>query len=84
VVLLDRPDVWCEAGRQPQFFKLLDAWFPKVQFFVALSPSGRGRFPAQLLEQCLSIPEPQPFSAEIWSARISQKRRLLRETLGAA
>ena len=39
VVLLDRPDVW----------------FPKVQFFVALSPSGRGRFPAQLLEQCLSI-----------------------------
>jgi hypothetical protein len=25
VVLLDRPDVWCEAGRQPQFFKLLDA-----------------------------------------------------------
>jgi len=25
VVLLDRPDAWCEAGRQPQFFKLLDA-----------------------------------------------------------
>ena len=39
VVILDRPDVWCEAGRQPQFFKLLDAWFPKVQFFVALSPA---------------------------------------------
>ena len=60
VVLLDRPDVWCEADRQSQFFKLLDAWFPKVQFFVALSPAGRGRFPAQLLEQGLPIPEPQP------------------------
>ena len=60
VILLDRPEAWCEAGRQPQFFKLLDAWFPRVQFFVVLSPSGRGRFPARLLEQNLPIPEPQP------------------------
>jgi hypothetical protein len=60
VVLLDRTDVWCEAGRQPQFFKLLDACFPKAQFFVAHSPVGWGRFPAQLLQQGLPIPEPQP------------------------
>jgi hypothetical protein len=60
VVLLERPEAWCEVGQQPEFFKLLDAWFPNVQFFVALSPSGRRRFPARLLEQCLAIPEPQP------------------------
>jgi hypothetical protein len=77
VVLLDRPDVWCEAGRQPQFFKLLDAWFPKVQFFVALSPAARGRFPAQLLDQCLSIPEPQPRRLPALPRRLPQGTVLL-------
>jgi hypothetical protein len=60
VVLFDRFDAWCEASRQRRYFQLLDAWFPKIQFFVALSESGRLRFPARLLEQCLPIPDPQP------------------------
>jgi hypothetical protein len=59
VVLLDWLGDWCDAGRQPQFFQLLDAWFPKTQFFAALSASGRRRFPARLLEKSLPIPEPQ-------------------------
>jgi hypothetical protein len=60
VVLLDGVESWCEASRQPGLFKLLDAWFPRLQFFVALSPSGRRRFPADLAAKCLAIPEPQP------------------------
>jgi len=60
VVLFDRPEIWCEAARQARLFELLDAWFPKLQFFVALSRSGRRRFPARLLEQSLEVPEPQP------------------------
>jgi hypothetical protein len=60
VVLFDQPEAWCEAARQPQFFRLLDAWFPKVQFFVALSAAGRKRFPTQLLEQSLYIPRAKP------------------------
>jgi hypothetical protein len=75
VVLFDRPERWCEAVRLPQFFELLNAWFPRVQFFVALSPSGRGRFPAHLLEQCLPIPEPQP------RRRTAPLRRLPRGTV---
>jgi hypothetical protein len=59
VILLDRLGAWCEAGRQPQFFQLLDAWFPKLQFFAALSASGRRHFPTRLLEQSLPIPESQ-------------------------
>ena len=59
VVLLDWPGAWCEAGRHPQFFTLLDAWFPKMQFFVALPVSSRRRFPAGRLEESLPVPEPQ-------------------------
>ncbi len=58
IVLMDRPEAWCEPGQQPQFFKLLDAWFPQIQFFVALSRLGRRRFPAPLVGQGLPVPEP--------------------------
>jgi hypothetical protein len=59
VALLDWLGAWCEAGRQPQFFQLLEAWFPKIQFFIAVTASGRRRFPERLLEQSLPIPERQ-------------------------
>jgi hypothetical protein len=75
VVLFDRLDRWCEARRQPDFFMLLGAWFPKLQFFVALSPSGRRRFSANLLAQCLRIPESQP------RARPAPPRRWSRGTV---
>jgi hypothetical protein len=60
VVLLDQPEVWCAAGLQADFFKLLDALFPKLQLFVSLSPQALQHFPARLLEHGLDIPEPQP------------------------
>jgi len=75
VVLLDRPDAWGQAARLPQFFRLLDAWFPRVQFFVALSRSAQGRFPPHFGEQRLAVPEPQP------RQRPTPTRRLPRGTV---
>jgi hypothetical protein len=77
VVLLDWLGAWCEAGRQPQFFQLLDEWFPKIQFFVALSASGRRRFPARLLEQSLPIREPQARHQPIRPRRLPRGTVLL-------
>jgi hypothetical protein len=75
VVLLDRPDIWCEPARQARFFQLLDAWFPKLQFFVALSPPGRRRFPTRLCEHGIKIPAPHP------RRRATPLRRLPRGTV---
>src|ERR1035441_9928461 len=51
---------WCPAGRQAAFVRLLDGWFPNLQFILALDAGARRRFPRRLLEQRLPIPEPQP------------------------
>jgi hypothetical protein len=75
VVLLDRPDVWCDSSRQVRFFALLDALFPQLQFFVALSASARNRFPARLLAQRLNVPLPSAPRAA------ASPRSLPRETI---
>jgi hypothetical protein len=60
VVLFDRPEPWCQAGQLASFFERMDACFPNLQFFVALSPSARQQLPSRLLNHRLEIPEPQP------------------------
>jgi hypothetical protein len=60
VVLLERMGAWCPAERQAAFVRLLDGWFPNLQFILALDAGARRRFPRALLQQRLSIPEPQP------------------------
>ena len=60
VVLFERVEAWCPAGKQAAFFRLLDGWFPNLQFILALDGSARRRFPRSLLQQRLPIPEPQP------------------------
>ena len=77
VVLLDRPEAWCEASRQPQFFELLAAWLPRVQFFVALSPPGWRRFPTRLLDHGLPIPHLQPRSQPATLRRLPRGTVLL-------
>jgi hypothetical protein len=59
VILMDRPDSWCEPNRQPKFFEQLNAWFPRLQFFVTLAPAARRRFPGACLEHALEIPRAQ-------------------------
>lgn len=75
VVLFDRPEAWCQAGLLSSLFERLDAWFPNLQFFIALTPSGRQRFPSRLLNHQLEIPEPQP------RRRAGPPRRLPRGTV---
>jgi hypothetical protein len=77
VVLLDRLEGWCPAGRQPDFFTLLDAWFPQIQFFVTLSAPARRRFPTRLLAQSLPIPEPRAGRQPVPSARLPRHTILL-------
>ena len=60
VVLFERAEAWCPAGKQAAFFRLLDGWFPNLQFILALDGSARRRFPRSLLQQRLPIPELQP------------------------
>jgi hypothetical protein len=60
VVLFESMGALCPAGRQAAFVRLLDGWFPNLQFILALDAGARRRFPRRLLEQRLPIPEPQP------------------------
>ena len=59
VVLFDRLAALCPAGQQAAFVRLLDGWFPNLQFILALDAGARRRFPRLLLQQRLPIPEPQ-------------------------
>ena len=60
VVLLAGADAWCAGPRLNQFLELLDARFPKLQFLVTLSASGRRKFPTGFLRKRLPVPEAQP------------------------
>ena len=60
VVLFERMGAWCPARQQAAFVRLLDGWFPNLQFILALDAGARRRFPRRLLRQRLPIPEPQP------------------------
>jgi hypothetical protein len=60
VVLFENMGAWCPAGQQTAFVRLLDGWFPNLQFILALDAGARRRFPRRLLLQRLAIPEPQP------------------------
>jgi len=59
VVLFERMGAWCPAGQKTAFVRLLDGWFPNLQFILALDADARRRFPRRLLHQRLAIPEPQ-------------------------
>jgi hypothetical protein len=65
VVLFESMEAWCPAGQQPAFVRLLDGWFPNLQFILALDAGARHRFPRHLLHQHLAIPEPQPRPARV-------------------
>jgi hypothetical protein len=60
VVLFERMEAWCPAGQQATYVRLLDGWFPNLQFILALGAAARHRLPRRLLGQRLPIPEPQP------------------------
>jgi hypothetical protein len=60
VVLMDRPEHWCDADRLTRLFELLDIRFPRFQFVIALAPTSTRRFPTRLLEQSLEVPKPRP------------------------
>jgi hypothetical protein len=60
VVLLHQIETWCPPADLPRFLTLLDDWFPRMQFFVALSPAGQRRSPARLATQQLALPVPKP------------------------
>jgi hypothetical protein len=57
VILFDCPDHWCLPEDQPRLFTLLDGWFPRLQFFVALSQAAKRRFPGALRTGILGIPQ---------------------------
>ncbi|MCZ7640134.1 MAG: hypothetical protein M5U12_31205 [Verrucomicrobia bacterium] len=60
VVLLAGADAWCPGVRLNRFLELLDARFPRLQFLITLSASGRRQFPTELLRKRLPVPEAQP------------------------
>jgi hypothetical protein len=70
VVLFEGMGAWCPTRQQAAFVRLLDGWFPNLQFILALDPTARRRFPRRLLPQRLPIPEPQPRPARAAPRRL--------------
>jgi len=77
VVLFDHIEAWCPPGQQATLFRLLDGWFPNLQFILALKPAAHHRFPRRLLRQRLPIPEPQPRPARAAPRRLGRGAVLL-------
>ena len=77
VVLFEKLAGLCPAGQQAAFVRLLDGWFPNLQFIVALDAAARRRFPRRLLQQRLPIPEPQPRPAPAAPGRLPRGAVLL-------
>jgi hypothetical protein len=77
VVLFERIGAWCPAGKLPAFVRLLDGWFPNLQFILALDAGARRRFPRHLLRQRLPIPEAQPRPAPAAPRRLTRGAVLL-------
>ena len=67
-LLFERMGAWCPAGQKTAFVRLLDGWFPNLQFILALDAEARRRFPRCLLPQRLqSLPQQHP--RQLWSLR---------------
>ncbi len=77
VVLFERMQDWGPPGQQAAFVRLLDGWFPNLQFILALDADARRRFPRRLRQQRLPIPEPQPRSARVAPRRLAKGAVLL-------
>ena len=77
VVLFEKLAALCPAGKQAAFVRLLDGWFPNLQFILVLDPADRRRFPRRLLRQRLPIPEPQPRPARAVPRRLPRGGVLL-------
>jgi hypothetical protein len=77
VVLFERMAAVCPTGQQAAFVRLLDGWFPNLQFILVLDPADRRRFPRSLLRQRLPIPEPQPRPARAVPRRLPRGGVLL-------
>jgi hypothetical protein len=77
VVLFERMGAWCPAGQLATFVRLLDGWFPNLQFILALDAGARRRFPRHLLPQRLPVPEPQPRPAPVALRRLPRGAVLL-------
>jgi hypothetical protein len=77
VVLFETMGAWCQTGKQTAFFRLLDGWFPNLQFILALDAGARRRFPRHLLRQRLPVPEPQPRPAPVAYRRLPRGAVLL-------
>ena len=77
VVLFERMEAWCPAGQPAAFVRLLDGWFPNLQFILALGAGARRSFPRRLLRQRLPIPEPQPRPAPAAPRRLPRGAVLL-------
>jgi hypothetical protein len=77
VVLFESMEAWCPVGQQTAFFRLLDGWFPNLQFILALDAGARRRFPRRLLHQRLAIPEPQPRPAPVTPRQLPRGAVLL-------
>jgi hypothetical protein len=77
VVLFENMGAWCPAGQQTAFVRLLDGWFPNLQFILALDAGARRRFPRRLVQQRLAIPEPQSRPAPVTPRRLPRGAVLL-------
>ena len=77
VALFEKMSVWCPAGKQAAFVRLLDGWFPNLQFILALDAAARRGFPRRLLRQRLPIPEPEPRPASAKPRRLPRGAVLL-------
>jgi len=77
VVLFERVDAWCPVGQQAAFVRLLDGWFPNLQYILALDEAARRCFPRRLLQQRLPIPKPQPRPAPARPRQLPRRAVLL-------
>jgi len=59
VIILHRPDVFCEAAWFSAWINLVDSLLPNIQFIVSLSDETRRRFPKTVKNKHLKLQKPE-------------------------
>ena len=80
VIILHRPDVFCEAAWFSAWINLVDSLLPNIQFIASLSDGTRRRFPRAVKNKHLKLQKPEssvPSPVKKRSPRIPKRPILL-------
>ncbi|MHC1728264.1 MAG: hypothetical protein AB9866_20040 [Syntrophobacteraceae bacterium] len=67
VIILDRPDNYCQDALLPASLELFDELFPNMQFLVTLPKARRRDVPEKLRQRELPLPQPREEKRQIQS-----------------